>query len=148
MAAMTAFIFNDGGRSAAGFKGSARDCVTRAVAIAAELPYGEVYKALNAGSASERRAGRNSARTGISVKSRWFKDYMRRLDFVWVPTMSVGGGCKVHLRAKELPRGRLVVRVSGHCVAVIDGDIHDTHDCSRDGTRCVYGYWKLSEADS
>jgi hypothetical protein len=19
----------------------------------------------------------------------------------------------------------------------------DTHDCSRDGTRCVYGHWKL-----
>jgi|SRR5262245_25045412 len=28
-------------------------------------------------------------------------------------------------------------------VAVIDGVIHDTHDCSRDGTRCVYGYFSL-----
>jgi len=23
------------------------------------------------------------------------------------------------------------------------GVIHDTHDCSRDGTRCVYGYFSL-----
>lgn len=55
--------------------------------------------------------------------------------------MGVGTGCKVHLRAAELPKGRLIVRVSRHLVAVLDGMIHDTHDCSRDGTRCVYGYW-------
>jgi len=28
---------------------------------------------------------------------------------------------------------------------VIDGVLHDTHDCSRDGTRCVYGYWLYSK---
>jgi hypothetical protein len=33
---------------------------------------------------------------------------------------------------------------SRHLVAVIDGVIHDTHDCSRDGTRCVYGYFQPS----
>jgi hypothetical protein len=26
---------------------------------------------------------------------------------------------------------------------VIDGVIHDTHDCSRNGTRCVYGYYRV-----
>ena len=55
--------------------------------------------------------------------------------------MHVGGGCKIHLRADELPRGRLVCKVSRHMVAVIDGVLHDTHDCSRGGTRCVYGYY-------
>jgi hypothetical protein len=25
---------------------------------------------------------------------------------------------------------------------MIDGVIHDTHDCSRRGKRCVYGYWQ------
>jgi hypothetical protein len=40
-----------------------------------------------------------------------------------------------------LPNGRLIARCSRHLVAVIDGVIHDTHDSSRDGTRCVYGYW-------
>jgi hypothetical protein len=58
--------------------------------------------------------------------------------------MAVGSGCKVHLRADELPSGRLIVRVSHHFAAVIDGVIHDTHDCSRGGTRCVYGYWVRS----
>ena len=60
--------------------------------------------------------------------------------------MKIGSGCTVHLRADELPTGRLIVSVSRHVVAVIDGVIHDTHDPSRDGTRCVYGYWKQREA--
>jgi hypothetical protein len=55
--------------------------------------------------------------------------------------MQVGSGCKVHLRADELPPGCLIARVSRHVVDVIDGVIHDTHDCSRGGARCVYGYW-------
>ena len=55
--------------------------------------------------------------------------------------MAIGQGCKVHLRADELPTGRLIVAVSKHITAVIDGVIHDTHDCSRSGTRCVYGYF-------
>jgi hypothetical protein len=60
--------------------------------------------------------------------------------------MGIGTGCTVHLRDGELPSGRLVVSVSRHEVAVIDGVMHDTHDPSRDGTRCVYGYWKEGEA--
>jgi hypothetical protein len=45
-------------------------------------------------------------------------------------------------RNGELPIGRLIVSVSKHLVAVVDGVIHDTHDPSRAGTRCVYGYWR------
>jgi hypothetical protein len=55
--------------------------------------------------------------------------------------MAIGSGCAVHLRAEELPKGRLLVKVSGHLTAVIDGVLYDTHDCSRRGTRCVYGYF-------
>ena len=55
--------------------------------------------------------------------------------------MKIGSGCTVHLLADELPKGRLVVSVSKHEVAVIDGEIHDIYDCSRDGSRCVYGYY-------
>jgi hypothetical protein len=56
--------------------------------------------------------------------------------------MAIGSGCTVHLRDGELPQGRLIVAVSKHIVTVIDGVIRDTHDPSRDGTRCVYGYWR------
>lgn len=55
--------------------------------------------------------------------------------------MAIGQGTTVHLRADELPSGRLVARVSRHVVAVIDGVAYDSHDPTRDGTRCVYGVW-------
>jgi hypothetical protein len=71
---------------------------------------------------------------------------METIGWEWTPTMAIGQGCTVHLRADELPAGRLVVSVSKHWVAVIDGVIHDTYDCSRDGTRCVYGYWERRAA--
>jgi hypothetical protein len=46
-----------------------------------------------------------------------------------------------HLREGELPGGRIIVRISKHVCAVIDGVIHDTHDPQRDGNRCCYGYY-------
>ncbi|MDM3928731.1 hypothetical protein QRB35_22225 [Mycobacterium intracellulare subsp. chimaera] len=71
---------------------------------------------------------------------------MADLGWLWVPTMHIGSGCRVHLRADQLPSGRLVVSVSRHTVAVLDGIIHDTHDPTRDGTRCVYGYYRKNAA--
>lgn len=145
---MITFVNNDGGRHAAGFFGGAGDCVCRAIAIAADKPYGEVYAALADGMASMRKnrrrpmAGKRSARNGVYTDTVWFKRYMLSLGFVWVACMTIGSGCKVHLRADELPPGRLVVALSGHYAAVINGVLHDTHDCSREGTRCVYGYWE------
>lgn len=143
---MIAFVKNDGGRHGAGYKGQAGDCVTRAIAIAADLPYRTVYERLAAGAASQRASKHTgkqpkSARNGIYTKRQWFKNYMAELGFVFVATMHIGSGCKVHLRADELPKGRIIVALSSHYAAVIDGVLHDTYDCSRDGTRCVYGYW-------
>lgn len=135
------WVEDDGGRAAAGFKGEAGDCVARAVAIASGVPYGEVYRALSRGAGAERRSKGASARNGIRTKRKWFKDYMQALGFRWTPTMAIGSGCKVHLRVGELPAGRLVVALSRHYAAVIDGVVHDTYDPGRDGTRCVYGYW-------
>lgn len=132
------FEYDDGGRAKAGYIGDARDCVTRAIAIATEIPYGEVYAAMATGEAELGK--RRSARDGIERKV--YYPYLEKLGWIWVPTMKVGQGCKVHLRSDELPSGRLIVRVTKHVVAVIDGVIHDTHDPSREGTRCVYGYWK------
>ena len=57
--------------------------------------------------------------------------------------MGIGTGCTVHLNPNELPKGRIICRVTRHYVAVINGVINDTYDCSRDGTRCVYGYWYI-----
>ena len=145
MAARVRFIHNDGGRAAAGYKGKAGDCVTRSIAIATGKPYQEVYDALNTLALRERtgkrKRGTSSARSGVYKST--YRKYLASLGYEFVPTMAIGQGCKVHLRADELPPGRLIVAVSRHMTAVIDGVIHDTHDPSRDGTRCVYGYFKI-----
>jgi hypothetical protein len=44
-----------------------------------------------------------TAGDGIYTNSALFKRYMASLGFVWVPTMGIGTGCKVHLRSGELP---------------------------------------------
>ena len=142
------FIRDDGGRKTSGYKGVAGDCVTRAIAIAAEMPYKEVYDELFNRSIWIEGHSRVAATTrkNPSPRSGVFKEiykpYLFDLGFVWTPTMQIGSSCKVHLRADELPSGRLVVRVSKHLTCVIDGVIHDTHDPSRNGTRCVYGYYR------
>jgi hypothetical protein len=138
--------FNDGGRAAAGYEGRTGDCVARSIAIAAELPYQEVYDRLTLGNATQRKTGKQKrgAKTvgqGINVGRKWFKSYMAELGFHWVSTMGIGTGCKVHLREDELPKGRIIVALSRHYAAVIDGVLHDTYEDSRGGTRCVYGYW-------
>ncbi len=164
-------VFDDGGRAAAGFAGRAGDCVTRSIAIATGLPYLEVYEALSAGCREQRVTKRSrrraSARSGVDTRRKWFRDYMASLGFQWVPTMRIGSGCRVHLVDGELPAGRLIVALSKHYTAVIDGVIHDTHDPQREvhcitpnrgqalragewinangvcsiSRRCVYGYW-------
>jgi len=142
------WVKDDGGRADAGYTGDAGDCVVRSIAIAAQLPYATVYDALHdiararRDVAQQRVKGRyHSPRTGVHKTV--YQPYLAQLDAVWTPTMSIGSGCRVHLRAGEVPPGRLVVRCSGHMTAVVDGVIHDTYDPSRGGTRCVYGWWEF-----
>ncbi len=123
----------DGGRSDAGYKGTTGDCVTRAISIATGKPYKEVYKSLF-------KLSRATPRRGV-----WRKDYdkyLKGLGWEWVPCMFIGSGCRVHLNESELPTGIIIARLSKHICAVIDGVIHDTHDPSRSGSRCVYGYYR------
>ncbi len=143
------FTYNDGGRAAAGYKGTAGDCVCRSIAIASGKSYQEVYDALAHGNKTQRRT-KHSTKTcnvrtaagGIHTSRKWFKDYMKSIGFEWFATMEIGKGCKTHLTASELPNGNLVVAVSKHFTAMIDGVIHDTDsNVSRSGKRCVYGYY-------
>jgi hypothetical protein len=148
------FTYNDGGRSSAGYRGKAGDCVTRAIAIAAEQDYETVYRelktrnevfALASGSRSrvaKTLRGKKSRSPRDGMFKEVYKPYLESLGWEWVPTMRIGQGCTVHLRTDELPGGRVICKVSRHLVAVIDGVIHDTFDCSRDGQRCVYGYFR------
>ena len=171
-------VYDDGGRKAAGYKGHADDCVCRAICVVTGKPYAEVYERLARETGEQRATKRTkkrsaSARNGINVKRKWFRDYMAELGLVWHPTMQIGQGCKVHLADGELPPGRLVVSVSKHYTSVIDGVVHDTWNPQREAhcvepdkgqelkpgqwrndngicsiqRRCVYGYWTLAKPD-
>lgn len=146
------FKYNDGSRELSGFKGSAGDCVTRAIAIVTGKGYKEVYDELFAEikkfvatkrSKAAKRAGRGrglsgtTPRNGIS-KEVYHKYLTKNIGMIWHPTMLVGQGCKVHLVSNELPSGKLIVRVAKHLTAIIDGVINDVLDCSN---KCVYGYY-------
>ncbi len=149
---MADWTFNDGGRADAGFKGTTGDCVTRAISIATGKPYREVYDELHkrsnrfyATTRSKKRFTKNGNLRKGSPRDGAFREvyepYLSELGWKWTPTMQIGSGCRVHLRADELPGGAVVASVSRHLSAVIDGVVHDTHDPTRDGTRCVYGYY-------
>jgi hypothetical protein len=141
------FKHNDGGRLNAGFIGqSVRDCVARSISIASGIPYKDVYLELAKGNVSQRATSKvrrrtKSASKGIFTKRKWFRDYMASIGFTWVPTQQFGSGKRVYLREGDLPNGKLIVAVSKHYTAVINGVINDTFDCGHCGNRCVYGYW-------
>ena len=149
------WVFDDGGRAAAGFKGHTGDCACRAASIVTGRPYKEVYDLINEYAKHERTGKRkhrvSNARTGVYQQT--MKKIMEHYGFRWVPTMHIGSGCKVHLTADELPSGKLICYVSKHYTAVIDGVIYDTYDPNDRGVivdgygndittdRCVYGYF-------
>lgn len=127
------FKYNDGGRSKYFTAKNVGDCVTRAIANATGLDYKLVYDSL-------RKSAGGSVRNGCPKKA--YTKVMGEIGLIWKPTMTIGSGCNVHLSDGELPRkGRLVVRVSRHLTCLKDGVLYDTYDCTRDGDRCVYGYW-------
>jgi hypothetical protein len=138
------WIYNDGGREKAGFKGATGDCATRSIAIVTGKDYLEVYNAINTLALKEhktRRKGKSNARIGVYPQL--VKKYLLSLGMKWTPCMNIGSGCTTHLKASELPSGRLLCNVSKHYTAVIDGIINDTFDPSRNETRCVYGYYSF-----
>ncbi len=151
------FLYNDGGRKEAGYTGHTGDCVARAIAIASGLPYQKVYDDLFDLARSHRDSGRG--RVAKRMRERGtramtpaggahkilYDEYIKSLGFKWVPCMKPGTGCRVHLKREELPSGRIIARLSRHLSAVIDGIINDTYDPSREGTRCVYGYYIMEK---
>jgi Protein of unknown function (DUF3102) len=155
------WVKDDGGRKGSGIaraprrKDEVRDCVTRAIAIAAGKPYREVHDALTVATVrhlyeggdpefpewskyARRRGGVCAFDPDHGCPDGAYRPYLESLG--WRYTSTKGG--KAHLRADELPRGRLIVSIHRHLVAVIDHVIHDTHDCGGSGKRPVLGYWQ------
>lgn len=138
------FRYSDGGRSKYYRAENVGDCATRAIANATGIDYKEVYDTLKELAKTERitkrHKHRSSIRNGTSRKTA--KKYIESLGWCWKPIMQIGSGCTMHLNDEDFPPfGTYIVSLSKHFTCVKDGVIYDTYDCSRDGSRCVYGYW-------
>lgn len=144
------WVYNDGGRSLAGYVGEAGDCVTRAISIATDMPYIKVYSDLHYLMKGAKLIKHRTQSPRNGVRKTIYRYYLQSLGWSWVPTMGIGTGCKVHLLAEELPQNkRLIVALSKHLTTVIDSVIYDTFDPQwytfypdgRKSARCVYGYF-------
>ena len=124
------YQYNDGGRKAAGFKGTAGDCGARAMAIALGLDYSAVYKELAQANADNGRA--KSARNGINKDI--YAEVLKRYGWVWQKAPQFTGR---KARCRDLT-GTVIAKQAGHYVAVIDGVPQDIFNCTE---RMVYGYW-------
>jgi hypothetical protein len=155
------WVKDDGGRAESGIaRGDRRrtetgDCVTRAVAIATGKPYREVHDALTVASVryiyadagdnaytkwARRRGGVRLFDPDHGCHERAYGPYLESLGWKFTSTK----GQKVHLRADELPPGRLVVEIRRHLAAVVDGVIHDAYNSGGAGRVRVTGYWRAS----
>ncbi len=155
---------DDAGRSAY-FDGRTGDCVTRAIVLATGRDYKDVYDDLfelarEMHAASRARWAKSNPTPRTGVHRQVYERYLDEVGWLWVPTMKIGTGCTVHLAPGELPPCDLIARVSKHiCFVEYDADwipgasalgtdadhrwkIRDTGEPSREGTRCVYGYYR------
>ena len=136
-------IYSTGGREKYFKSNVVGDCVCRAIANATGMDYKQVYDLINSYAKKEhlskRKKKKSNARNGVTKDTIW--RILTDLGWKWIPTMLIGSGCQVHLNEKELPDGALIVSVSKHLTCVKNRKLYDTYDCSRGGTRCVYGYY-------
>jgi hypothetical protein len=155
--ALKRFVYDDGGRAAAGFTGKTGDCACRAIAIATGKPYREVYDGLN-GLCTLLRLNqyRRAVGSETGIPDEVIHLYLSPLGWQWTstddhathPYLSTGrwnpASTKVaRLHRWDLPTGRLVVVVRKHLVAVIDHVVHDNGEHWR-GRRVVHGYYTLN----
>lgn len=143
------FVHNDGGRLAAGFKGSAGDCGVRAAAIVSRRSYREVYDELFAMQCeyiSRKRKLKNkkaSPRNGVYRDV--LHDYMTANGATYIAFAGIGKPpIRVFQVAAHYSQRRLILRLARHYSTLIDGCNHDTwyqHPEKR-----VYSIWIMPDA--
>lgn len=138
------FTYSDGGRSYY-FKASrVGDCVCRAICNATQKDYKEVYDRLRE-LEKKLKIGKHEIKGSVrdGVRPKVYEYYIEKeLGWVREKVMGIGTGVQVHLTDTELPNGNLIIRCSHHLTCSRDREIYDTYDCSRDGHRAVYCYWR------
>lgn len=146
------FIETDGGRSKAGFVGTTGDCVTRALAIATGEPYKLVYNELFETAKEYSRTKKDAVAERIrihgatprrGVNKQIYDIFLKKRGWGWIPKKEEKNGkCLLNEEYFGEKKGTYIVRVSKHLTVVKDGVLLDSYDCSREGKRGVYGYYR------
>lgn len=130
---MIKYIYDDGGRKEAGFRGGASDCLTRAIAILTKRPYGEVYKEVGdyfdeagwsrsgARGVFTRRSGRT--RNAYTVQKRLIHEF----GFIKVPCKLPDGRWPTLTQAWN-EFGDHMFTTTKHIAAIADGALRDCTD--------------------
>lgn len=129
------YVYHDGGRAEAGFK-TKTDCGIRAMAIACEISYKEARERLKRASKAG-KLGSGAISKGIYKED--LEAALKEFGFVWKSAPKFKGR---KARYYDLPKGKVIARMSRHYAAVIDGILYDTFDSS---DKMVYGYWIKEE---
>ena len=135
---MIGYRYNDGGRAAAGFSGTAGDCVTRALAILTDADYQMVYDVMSHGNAAAGR--KESGNYGVP-------------DKVWRPVFEKLQLAKVVRRAGVYPTyseayerwGNCIVATNKHLCCLKDGALQDIFDGRIYPWEDEYGFVELRE---
>lgn len=119
---------NDGGRKAAGYKGTTRDCVVRALAIVTDEPYKKVYKELYALAKAHpvwrqvRDPKRCSPRLG--VYSQHSSMFLTARGWKWVPAKDLVPN-EGNINAFPDLGPKAIINIPRHFMAIVDGVVHD-----------------------
>ena len=122
---------NDGGRKDSGRRGTAGDCLVRAIAIITGLPYGDVYRRCAAmyAAAGYKRSGNAGAlgrkRKGQRSVNRVQDDILHAFGFrrAALPT-----GSKPTYSEALAQYGACIARTTRHFAALKDGALQDSFD--------------------
>jgi len=133
------FVYSDGGRAAGGFKGRSSDCVVRAIAIALDLDYRDVYADLKKMTVESTSGLERGISGGVYPPT--YHEYLEGLN---IYPVRVSSGY-----LKDIPKtGTYIAVTSGHLVTIVNGVAHDTFDSTKSKrTKCgspkIEGYFLI-----
>ena len=112
------------------------DCTKRSISLATGIPYLDVQKGLN-----EHKKVTGAKLFYDNPNPQSYVENVLGFPRVAVPKKSDGTRITVAEFAKDHPRGRYIVSVSGHWTACIDGIVYDTWDCTK---KEVLSYYEIT----
>jgi hypothetical protein len=128
------FIYDDGGREEAGFRGKTGDCSVRAVAIATGVPYKAVYQAFKKSNPGKVKGILNYSG---GTPHEFIEEFLLKLGW---RRKFLGSSQKLD---RTLPMGRIIVSIPKHTICIIDHIAHDTFKSPASSP--VFEYWYKNE---